>query len=135
MGKDLISIVVPVYNAERFIEETIKTVLNQTYEKWELILVDDCSKDNSKQIIEKFMQNDSRIKYYCQEKNGGPALARHKGIDLSTGNYICFLDADDLWDKDKLRKQTDFIKEKKCAFCFTSNELCKGWRNICTRYG
>lgn len=121
--KNLISIVVPVYNASRFLDETIKTVLDQTYEDWELVFIDDCSTDNSQEIIKQYMKKDKRIKYFRQEQNGGPALARNKGIDESKGNFLCFLDADDLWDKDKLEKQLNFMIEKQVAFSYTSYEF------------
>ena len=118
----LVSIIVPVYNAEKFLSDTINTVLKQTYNNWELILINDCSNDNSKEIYNKY-NKDERIIWCDQEKNGGAALARNKGIDLAKGQYLCFLDADDLWDKDKLKKQVNFMKEKDCAFSFTGYEF------------
>lgn len=123
MKNDLVSIIVPVYNAEKYIEQTIKSIQNQTYNNWELILIDDCSNDSSLKIIKKIIEKDKRIKYYVQENNGGPALARNRGIDLSKGRYICFIDADDMWDNDKLRIQVDFMKEKECAFTYHSYEF------------
>lgn len=120
---DLVSIIVPVYNAEKFLEDTINGILNQTYQNWELIFVDDCSKDNSAKLIKSFIKKDKRIKYIKMDKNGGPALARNKGIDEAKGKFLCFQDADDLWDKDKLEKQVSFMKEKNCAFSFTSYEF------------
>lgn len=120
---DLISIVVPVYNAEKFLEETINCILNQTYQNWELLLVDDCSKDKSAEIINSFIKKDKRIKYIKMAKNGGPALARNKGIEEAKGNFLCFQDADDLWDKNKLEKQLNFMKNKNCAFSYTSYEF------------
>ena len=121
--KDLISIIIPVYNSEKYIEETIQTVLNQTYTNWELLLIDDCSTDKSKNKIEKYTKRDSRILYYKLQKNMGPAKARNKGIDLSNGRYICFLDSDDLWDNNKLEVQVDYMKHKKCAFSYHSYEF------------
>lgn len=117
--KDLISIVVPVYNAEIFLEDTINSVLNQTYKNFELLLINDGSTDNSQKIYEKY-KNDMRIKWYDLDHNSGVAIARNKGIEKSKGRYICFLDADDLWDKDKLLKQYNFMKEKNISFSFTS---------------
>lgn len=119
--KPLVSIVVPVYNAERFLKDTINCVLNQTYENWELLLVNDCSKDNSKKVAKPFLSD--KIKWIDMNKNGGAALARNKGIEESNGKYICFLDADDLWEKEKLQKQVRFMKEKDCAFSFTGYEF------------
>ncbi len=121
-SNDLVSIVVPVYNAEKFLADTINSVLEQSYNNFELILVNDCSKDNSKDIYNKF-KNDKRIKWIDQTKNGGAALARNKGIEASTGRLVCFLDADDKWDKEKLTKQVNFMKEKKCAFSYTGYQF------------
>ena len=121
--KDLVSIVVPVYKAERFLEDTIKTVKDQTYDNWELLFVNDCTPDNSVEIIKKYQKEDKRIKLFNQEKNGGAALARNRGITESQGRYICFLDSDDLWDKEKLEKQIKFMREKDCEFSFTGYEF------------
>ena len=123
MKKDLISIVIPVYNAEKYLNDTINTFFNQTYKNWEAIFIDDCSNDNSRKIIEDYSNKDKRIKYYCQEKNGGPALARNRGVDLAKGQFFCYMDADDLWQEDKLEKQINFMKEKECAFSYTSYEF------------
>ena len=119
---DLVSIIIPVYNAERFIEDTIKTVQEQTYTDWELILVNDYSTDGSKEIIKKFL-SDNRISLINLEKNSGVAIARNTGIKSATGDYICFLDADDLWNKQKLQKQVNFMIQKKCPFSFTGYEF------------
>ncbi len=121
--KNLISIIVPVYNASRFLDETIKTVREQTIDNWELIFVDDCSTDDSDEIIKQYMKIDKKIKYFKQDQNGGPALARNRGIDEAKGNFLCFLDADDMWDKDKLEKQLNFMLEKEVAFSYTSYEF------------
>jgi teichuronic acid biosynthesis glycosyltransferase TuaG len=121
MENELISIIIPVYNAEKFINETINTVLNQSYDNWELLLVNDCSTDNSIEIIKKC--NDKRIKLINNDKNSGAAITRNNGIKNSNGRYICFLDADDLWEKDKLEKQINFMKQNDCAFSFTVYEF------------
>lgn len=123
MKKDLVSIITPVYNAEKFIAETIESVLKQTYSNWELILVNDCSKDNSEKIIKKYCKSDERIKLINNKVNSRAAISRNNGIKKAEGRYICFLDADDLWDKYKLEKQLKFIKDKNCAFSFTSYEF------------
>lgn len=117
---DLISIVIPVYNAEKFIKETIENILQQTYTNWEIILVDDYSQDNSVTVIEKYVCD--KIKLIKLDKNTGPANARNVGIKVAKGNYLCFQDADDLWKKEKLEKQLKFMKQKKCAFAYTSFE-------------
>lgn len=121
--EELVSIVVPVYNAEKFLKDTIQTVLEQTYPNWELLLVDDCSNDNSVGIIKEYVKDDKRIRLLKNEKNSGAALTRNKGIEEAKGTYLCFLDADDLWEKEKLEKQLKFMKENHCAFSFTSYEF------------
>ena len=120
--KELVSIVVPVYNAEKFIDETISTVLDQTYTNFELLLVNDCSIDNSEKLIKKYLKDD-RIKLINNEINSRAAISRNNGIKAAKGRYICFLDADDKWDKTKLEKQIKFMNEKDCEFSFTSYEF------------
>lgn len=124
MGKEqyqqgLVSIITPVYHAERFIEQTILSVQAQTYQDWEMILVDDCSNDRSGEIIKSFAVEDARIRYYRLEKNSGAAVARNTAIGYAKGEYLAFLDSDDLWLPEKLSQQLAFMKEKKCAFSFT----------------
>ena len=119
---DLISIITPTYNCGKFIGETIESVINQTYENWEMIIVDDCSKDNTKDIVNKYAQNDDRIKYHLLEKNSGAAIARTKAMELANGNYMAFLDSDDLWVEDKLEKQLKFMKENNFNFVYTEYE-------------
>lgn len=121
MDKDLISIIIPVYNAESYMEETIQNVKKQTYQDWELILVNDFSKDRSVEIIEKYQSE--KIFLLNLERNSGPAIARNEGIKEAKGKYICFLDADDLWDNQKLEKQLKFMQEKDCAFSFTGYQF------------
>lgn len=121
MKKDLISIVTPVYNAAKFLDDTINSVLNQTYENFELLLVNDCSTDNSVEIIKKY--NDKRIRLINNEVNSGAATSRNNGIKEAHGKYLCFLDADDLWSAVKLEKQLNFMKENDCAFSFTGYEF------------
>ena len=120
---ELVSVIVPVYNAEKFLIETINTVLNQTYSNWELILVNDCSTDNSAEIIEQYMKKDERIKIYNNNENSKAAISRNNGISLAAGRFICFLDADDLWDSKKLEKQIRYINVHNCAFSFTGYEF------------
>ncbi len=119
----LISIIVPVYNAGRFIQETIESVQAQSCERWELILVDDCSKDDSADKIEKLAENDSRIRLVRQERNLGAARCRNKGLSLAKGRYICFLDADDIWERDKLSRELAFMRDGEKSFVFTSYEF------------
>ena len=123
--ENLISIIVPVYNAGIYIEETISMVCAQTYVDWELILIDDCSKDDSRQIIKRCMDSlkDDRIRLIEKERNEGAAIARNTGMDAAEGRYIAFLDADDIWMPDKLEKELAFMKEKQAAFVFTAYEF------------
>ncbi|PEK30768.1 glycosyl transferase [Bacillus toyonensis] len=120
MGK-LISIITPVYNSEEYIEFTIKSVLNQTYSNWEMLIVDDCSKDDTEEVINKF--KDPRIKYFKLEKNSGAAVARNEALKRARGKYIAFLDADDMWKPDKLEKQLNFMIKNKIGFSFTGYEI------------
>lgn len=120
-----ISIVVPVYNAEKYIEHTIAMVREQTFTDWELILVEDCSTDNSAAVLKRVADElqDSRIRVIYKEQNEGAAKARNTGIEAATGRYLAFLDADDIWKEDKLTKELAFIKEKQAAFVFTAYEF------------
>lgn len=118
----LVSIVVPVYNAEHFIGETIQSVQAQTYKHWELLLVDDCSLDNSCNVIKEMQRADGRIRLIRQEENAGAANCRNKGIGCARGRYLCFLDADDLWEKEKLERELSFIAGGK-GFVFTGYEF------------
>lgn len=118
---ELVSIVVPVYNAGNYIEKTIQMVQAQTYSDWELLLVDDCSKDDSVEKIKPFLSD--KIHLIRKEQNEGAAEARNTGIDHMKGRYLAFLDADDVWREEKLEKELAFMKEKDCAFCFTSYEF------------
>ncbi|MDO4302782.1 MAG: glycosyltransferase family 2 protein [Bacillota bacterium] len=121
---ELVSIIVPVYNAGAYIEETISMVKKQTCENWELLLVDDCSSDDSRQKICACMEHkDDRIRLIEKERNEGAARARNTGIEAAKGRYIAFLDADDLWMEDKLEKELAFMKEKQAAFVFTAYEF------------
>lgn len=119
----LVSIVVPVYQVERFIQETIEAVQKQTYKNWELLLVDDCSKDRSCALIEEKAAKDDRIRLIRQETNQGAAVARNCGIRHAKGRYLCFLDSDDLWEHDKLECELQFMKEKQAEFVFTGYEF------------
>ena len=127
MGKQriegLVSIITPVYNAERVIERTIGSVLHQTYQNWEMILVDDCAKDNSAYLIKKMALDEPRIKYYKLEQNSGAAVARNKAIEMAQGQYMAFLDADDYWLEDRLQRELDMMKEKNCAFVYAATQM------------
>ena len=111
-----VSIIVPMYNAVSTLQETIESVQAQTYSNWELILVDDCSKDNTKSFAEEFAKQDSRIKVYQMQQNGGPGAATRMGFEEAAGSLIAFIDADDLWTSDKLQKQIDFMVQNNYDF-------------------
>jgi len=114
-----ISIVTASYNSSHFISDTIKSVLSQTYTNWEMLIVDDCSTDNSIEVIKEYCNIDSRIKLFSLEKNSGAAVSRNKGIEASMGSYIAFLDSDDLWFPDKLEKQLSFMISNNYSFTYT----------------
>ncbi|HFI0404451.1 TPA: glycosyltransferase family 2 protein [Streptococcus suis] len=119
----LVSVIIPVYNASQFIEETVQSVLEQTYQHFEIILVDDVSTDSSVSIIRKMMAKDKRISLLENEVNSGVAIARNKGVAAATGRFICFLDADDLWIPTKLERQVAFALNHGHAFTFTSYQF------------
>jgi len=115
-----VSIITPLYNSSKFLDETIESVLNQTYENWEMILVDDGSKDNSVDIVKAYQKNDDRFRLYILEKNSGSGVARNKAIKESTGQIIAFLDSDDIWVNTKLEKHVAFMIKTDAAFSHTS---------------
>jgi teichuronic acid biosynthesis glycosyltransferase TuaG len=119
MIKPLVSVIVPLFNSEKFIEKTILSVQNQTHSNWEMIIVDDCSKDNSVTIIEQYIANDNRIKLWRLNKNSGTGIARNLAVSKAKGDYIAFLDADDLWKPIKLERQLQFLKENNFHFTFS----------------
>lgn len=120
--ENLVSIITPTYNCGEFIAETIDSVQKQTYQNWEMIIVDDQSTDGTKEVVSSYSDNDNRIKYYLLQENSGAAIARTKAMDLASGRYIAFLDSDDLWTPDKLEKQLTFMKEKNYSFTCTAYE-------------
>jgi glycosyltransferase involved in cell wall biosynthesis len=122
MKNNLISIITPSYKSEKFITETIESVLTQYYHNWEMIIVDDFSSDNSNIIIEKYCKQDHRIRLIKLEKNSGPAVARNKAIKEAKGRYIAFLDADDLWYPQKLEKQIQFMSDNNYELTYTNYE-------------
>lgn len=118
--KDLVSIVMPAFNCEKFISLTLDSVIKQTYQNWEVIVIDDCSTDGTAKVVQKYIKKDTRIKYYKLERNSGTALARNKAIDMAMGKYIAFLDSDDTWEPEKLTKQVNFMDENNFHFTCTS---------------
>ena len=106
----LVSIISPSYNCKEFISQTIDSVLAQSYSNWELLIVDDCSTDGTYELAKEYSEKDCRIKVFRNEKNCGAAVSRNKGIQNSKGQYVAFLDSDDIWAFNKLDKQLDFMR-------------------------
>lgn len=119
MNDPLVSIVMPNYNCADYISETLDSVINQTYKRWELYIMDDCSTDNIQELMQPYLVKYPNIHFMVLEHNGGPAIARTEGIKLAEGKYIAFLDSDDLWEKEKLEKQVNFMESKKIDFSCT----------------
>ncbi|MHC1749572.1 MAG: glycosyltransferase family 2 protein [Cellulosilyticaceae bacterium] len=132
--QELISIVMPAYNCEKYIQEAIKSVTKQTYKNWELIIIDDGSKDNTVDIISELATQDKRIKFYKNEKNQGVSATRNKGIALARGEWIAFLDSDDMWQEEKLKKQMYLKQKVNAEFVFTGssyiNEIGEAYKGI-----
>ena len=110
-----VSIITPVYNSANFISITIQSVINQTYTNWEMLLVNDCSTDNSLEIIQAFADKDERIVVINNDQNLGQVKSRNRAIDQASGRYIAMLDSDDVWHPEKLEKQIQFFKEQNCV--------------------
>lgn len=119
----LVSVITPVYNAEKVIGKTLESVFNQTYKNIEIVLVDDCSKDKSRRVIEQYMNNHPEIVYYCQSTNQGAGATRNKALELARGQYVAFLDADDMWHPEKIQKQIELLKKKNGAFSYTAIQM------------
>lgn len=117
---ELVSIITPCYNSEKFLDECISSVLNQTYQNWEMLIVDDNSSDNSSILINSYSKKDERIKPLYLNDNIGAAMARNKAISKAKGKYLAFLDSDDVWLPKKLEVQTNFMKKNNCSFVFSS---------------
>ncbi len=116
--RELVSIVMPSYNTAKFIAESIRSVQAQTYPHWELIIVDDCSTDDTDEVVKEFL-SDERIRFLKNEKNSGAAVSRNRALREAGGKWIAFLDSDDLWHPEKLEKQILFMKENGCSFSYT----------------
>tara|TARA_B100000929_G_scaffold281367_1_gene260331 strand:+ start:761 stop:1546 length:786 start_codon:yes stop_codon:yes gene_type:complete len=122
-AEGLVSVIMPAYNSEVFISESIQSVINQTYPNWELLVIDDASSDSTKKIAEKFSSEDNRIRFFQNSSNSGTHHSRNRGIKAASGDFIAFLDADDLWKPEKLEKQLKILSKPNIAACFSSYEL------------
>lgn len=120
--ENLVSIITPTYNSEAFIAQTIASVQNQTYQNWEMIIVDDGSIDNTAAIVVEKTKEDSRIQFFKLGNNSGAGVARNYAIDKASGRYIAFLDSDDLWKVDKLEKQLNFLLTNNLVFTYSFYE-------------
>ncbi len=116
-----VSIIMPTYNCGAYIKESIDSVLAQTFQNWELLIIDDCSTDNTEEIVKRYLW-EKRVLYYKLEKNSGPATARNIGLEKAKGTYIAFLDSDDLWTEDKLEKQIAFMQKHNAKLSCTAYE-------------
>lgn len=121
MVDNLVSIIMPSWNTDRFIADAIQSVINQTYTNWELLIVDDCSTDNTDAVIAGF--HDERIRCFKNEKRSGAALTRNRALREAKGEWIAFLDSDDLWKPEKLEKQIRFMKAN--GYCFSYHDYVK----------
>ncbi len=120
--RKLVSVITPTYNCGAFIGKTIESVQAQTYTDWEMVIVDDCSADNTREVVERYVEKDRRIHYHILPENSGAAVARTKAMQLAKGNFMAFLDSDDLWMPDKLQRQLDFMQKNGYAFTCTAYE-------------
>ena len=119
----LVSIIMPCYNAERYVAQSIESVLAQTYQNWELLITDDCSTDKSVEIISKYSKNDERINVMVPDEHQGIARTRNMSISRARGRFVAFLDSDDIWYPEKLERQVNYMLENDLAFTYTSYEL------------
>lgn len=134
MENEKVTIITPCWNSSKYIEETILSVQSQTYKNWEMIIVDDCSTDDSVEIIKRIIKSDPRIKLLIQEKNSGAAKARTRAMLAGTGRYMAYLDADDIWKPNKLEEQVNFMFKNKYAFSCTSYEVIDDNGNQLNKY-
>lgn len=122
METPLVSIITPTFNSQQFIEKAIKSVQNQTCISWEMIVIDDCSTDQTPSIVRELALLDQRIRFFRLEKNSGPGIARNTALQKAMGKYIAFLDSDDLWAEEKLEKQLAFMQSNGLKFTFSFYE-------------
>ena len=122
MQDGLVSVITPAYNCAQFIGKTIESVQAQTYDNWEMLIVDDCSTDNTREVIESYSKEDPRVRYICLDENSGAAVARTESMKAAQGEFMAFLDSDDMWKPEKLDKQLAFMCEQGRAFSCTAYE-------------
>ena len=118
-----VSVIMPTYNCGKYIAASVESVLHQTVGDWELEIVDDCSTDNTEEVLKPYLESDSRIHFFRLPQNGGPSVARTEAMRRSTGRYIAFLDSDDLWDSNKLEKQLAYMEATDAPFSCTGYRI------------
>lgn len=134
-NKPLVSVIIPVYNAEKYIAKTIESVLRQSYRNLEILIIDNKSTDDSIKIVQFYVKNDVRIHHIlCEVNSGNPSIPRNIGIDQSNGKYIAFLDSDDLWEDSKLEIQIENMEKNKCLFSYHSYSKIDKYDNIIGEY-
>jgi len=121
--ENMVSVIMPVYNSEKYIKVAIDSALKQTYKNIEIIIVDDASTDSSAIIVSKYLREFDNIKYYVNHKNMGVGQTRNIGLKYAKGRYIAFMDADDVWDKNKIKYQIRLMQREECPFCFTAIDM------------
>ena len=117
----MVSIVMPAYNAQDYIQEAIQSVLQQTYTEWELLVIDDASSDRTAEIVNQLVRKDRRVHYIKNKANIGAAESRNRGVELAKGQWIAFLDSDDCWHPDKLKRQLDLAEKHRAEFVFSGS--------------
>lgn len=131
----LVSVIMPTFNCGKYIGQSVQSVIDQTVTDWEIQIVDDCSTDDTFEVLKPYLEKYSSIHYYRLPKNGGPAMARTEAIKRANGKYVAFLDSDDLWMPEKLEKQIDFMEKTKAVFSCTAyaciNEEGENLHTVC----
>lgn len=120
---EIVSVITPVYNAEKYLKVTVESAVKQTYPEMEIVLIDDCSNDNSAEIVRELQEIYPHIVYYRQPKNMGAGVARNTALEIAKGRYVAFLDADDIWKPEKTTRQLQLMKQKESPFGYTAIEM------------
>ena len=124
MRPELVSVIMPTFNASRYLADSIESILSQTYTNLELLITDDCSTDETRNILKEFSERDKRVKVKYLKENSGPGVARNRSIERAKGRYIAFCDCDDRWMPDKLERQIAHMRKHDCALCSSSYLIC-----------
>lgn len=130
ISEELVSIVMPMYNSEKYLADAIESILAQSYRNWELLITDDCSSDKSYSIAKSYVQKDKRIQLFKLDRNSGAASARNYSIERARGRFLAFIDSDDWWYPDKLESQINFMLRNNIEFCFSAFEYADEKLNI-----